>query len=40
VRGAQLQTLEGDWKAKRIVVTECGSIEQIRRSCDSEDIVR
>ena len=31
VRGGQLQTLEGDWKPKRIVVTEFPSIEQARR---------
>ena len=28
VRGGQMQALEGDWKAKRIVVTEFPSIEQ------------
>ena len=31
VRGGQIQTLEGDWKPKRIVVTEFPSIEQARR---------
>ena len=28
VRGGQLQTLEGDWKPKRIVVTEFPSISR------------
>ena len=28
VRGGQMQALEGDWKPKRIVVTEFPSIEQ------------
>ena len=28
VRGGQMQALEGDWKPKRIVVTELPSIEQ------------
>ena len=37
VRGGQLQTLEGDWKPKRIVVTEFPSIEQARRWYDSEE---
>jgi uncharacterized protein (DUF1330 family) len=37
VRGGQIQTLEGDWKPKRIVVTEFPSIEQARRWYDSED---
>jgi uncharacterized protein (DUF1330 family) len=31
VRGGQVQTLEGDWKPKRIVVTEFPSIEQAGR---------
>ncbi len=31
-----MQTLEGDWKPKRIVVTEFPSIEQARRWYDSE----
>jgi uncharacterized protein (DUF1330 family) len=35
VRGGQMQTLEGDWKPKRIVVTEFPSIEQARRWYDS-----
>ena len=37
VRGGQMQTLEGDWKPKRIVVTEFPSMEQARRWYDSED---
>ena len=37
VRGGQLQMLEGDWKPKRIVVTEFSSIEQARRWYDSEE---
>ena len=37
VRGGQVQTLEGDWKPKRIVVTEFPSIEQARRWYDSEE---
>lgn len=32
-----MQTLEGDWKPKRIVVTEFPSIEQARRWYDSEE---
>ncbi len=37
VRGGQVQMLEGDWKPKRIVVTEFPSIEQARRWYDSEE---
>ena len=37
VRGGQMQMLEGDWKPKRIVVTEFPSIEQARRWYDSEE---
>jgi uncharacterized protein (DUF1330 family) len=33
----QVQTLEGAWKPKRIVVTEFPNIEQARRWYDSED---
>ena len=36
VRGGQMQTLEGDWRPKRLVVTEFASIEQARRWYDSE----
>jgi len=32
-----MQTLEGDWKPKRIVVTEFPSIEQARGWYDSEE---
>ena len=37
VRGGQMQTLEGDWKPNRIVVTEFLSIEDARRWYDSEE---
>lgn len=37
VRGGQIQTLEGDWKPKRIVVTEFPSMEQARRWYDSQE---
>ena len=37
VRGGQIQTLEGDWKPKRIVVTEFPSVEQARRWYDSQE---
>ena len=37
VRGGQIQTLEGDWNPKRIVVTEFPSIEQARRWYDSKE---
>jgi uncharacterized protein (DUF1330 family) len=37
VRGGAVQTLEGDWKPKRIVVTEFASIAQARRWYDSEE---
>jgi uncharacterized protein (DUF1330 family) len=37
VRGGQTQTLESDWKPKRIVVTEFPTIEQARRWYDSEE---
>ncbi len=37
VRGGQTQALEGDWKPKRIVVTEFPSLEQARRWYDSEE---
>jgi uncharacterized protein (DUF1330 family) len=37
VRGGQIHTLEGDWKPRRIVVTEFPSIEQARRWYDSEE---
>ena len=37
VRGGPIQTLEGDWKPKRIVVTEFPSVEQARRWYDSEE---
>jgi uncharacterized protein (DUF1330 family) len=37
VRGGHVQALEGDWKPKRVVVTEFPSIEQARRWYDSEE---
>jgi uncharacterized protein (DUF1330 family) len=37
VRGGQVQTLEGDWKPKRVVVTEFPSVEQARRWYASEE---
>ncbi len=37
VRGGQVQTLEGDWKPKRVVVTEFPTLEQARRWYDSEE---
>jgi len=37
VRGGQVQTLEGDWKPKRMVVTEFPNIEQAPRWYDSEE---
>ena len=37
VRGGQTQALEGNWKPKRLVVTEFPSIEQARRWYDSEE---
>lgn len=37
VRGGQVHTLEGDWKPRRVVVTEFPSIEQARRWYDSEE---
>jgi uncharacterized protein (DUF1330 family) len=35
-----VQTPEGDWKPKRIVVTEFPNIEQARRRPDSEEYLR
>ena len=37
VRGGTVQTLEGDWKPKRVVVTHFPSIEHARRWWDSEE---
>jgi uncharacterized protein (DUF1330 family) len=37
VRGGQIHALEGDWKPKRIVVTEFPTIGQARRWYDSEE---
>jgi uncharacterized protein (DUF1330 family) len=37
VRGGRVQALEGDWKPKRIVVTEFPTTEQGRRWYGSEE---
>ena len=37
VRGGAVDTLEGDWRPKRVVVLEFPSLEQARRWYDSED---
>jgi uncharacterized protein (DUF1330 family) len=37
VRGGRVQALEGDWKPKRIVVTEFPTTEQARRWYGSEE---
>ena len=37
VRGGKVRALEGDWKPKRIVVTEFPTTEQALRWYDSED---
>ena len=37
VRGGEVQALEGDWKPKRLVVTEFPSVERARRWYDSEE---
>ena len=37
VRGGRIHTLEGDWRPRRIVVTEFPSFEQARRWYDSEE---
>lgn len=37
VRGGRLETLEGEWRPKRIVVLEFPSIEQAKRWYDSEE---
>jgi uncharacterized protein (DUF1330 family) len=36
-RGGQPETLEGDWKSKRIVVIEFSSVEQARAWYDSPE---
>ena len=37
VRGGRVQALEGDWKPKRIVVTEFPTTEHAQRWYDSEE---
>lgn len=36
-RGGQPETLEGDWKSKRIIVIEFSSVEQARAWYDSPE---
>jgi uncharacterized protein (DUF1330 family) len=40
VRGGQHETIEGDWRPKRIVVLEFPSVEQAKRWYDSEEYRR
>ena len=40
VRGGQVQTREGDWKPKRVVVTQFPSIEQARAGTTRRNTVR
>jgi len=37
VRGGQPETLEGDWKSKRIVIIEFASVEQAKAWYDSPE---
>jgi uncharacterized protein (DUF1330 family) len=37
VRGGSLETVEGDWRPKRLVVAEFPSLEQARRWYDSPE---
>lgn len=37
VRGGQPETIEGDWKTKRIVILEFPSIEQAKKWYDSPE---
>jgi|RhiMetdeSRZDD1v2_1073273.scaffolds.fasta_scaffold83965_2 uncharacterized protein (DUF1330 family) len=37
VRGGRLETIEGEWKPKRIVVLEFPTLEQAKRWYDSEE---
>ena len=37
VRGGQMEPIEGDWRPKRLVVTEFPSMEQAKRWYDSEE---
>jgi uncharacterized protein (DUF1330 family) len=36
VRGGRLEVVEGRWRPKRVVVTECPSLEQAKHWDDSE----
>ena len=40
VRGGQHETIEGDWRPKRIVVLEFPTVEQAKRWYDSEEYRR
>ena len=40
VRGGAVETLEGDWQPKRVVVLEFPSLEQAKRWYDSEEYRR
>jgi uncharacterized protein (DUF1330 family) len=37
VRGGQVETLEGEWQPKRVVVLEFPTVEQAKRWYDSEE---
>ena len=37
VRGGQVESLEGEWQPKRVVVLEFPSLEQAKRWYDSEE---
>lgn len=37
VRGGEIETIEGEWRPKRIVVLEFPSVEQARRWYDSPE---
>ena len=37
VRGGRLETIEGEWRPKRIVVLEFSTVEQAKRWYDSEE---
>ena len=37
VRGGRVETLEGDWRPKRLVVLEFPSVEQAKRWYNSEE---
>jgi uncharacterized protein (DUF1330 family) len=37
VRGGKLETMEGEWRPKRVTIVEFPSVEQGKRWYDSED---